>query len=136
MDGSVVTDNITLRRAAEYARVALDRLLYCEKSCNCFGRDAIAALDAALAEPSLKVRVDSTAFTASAFSQAAVLEQAEAFETAYQTKRAALDAALAEPDAIARAVEAEREACAKLCDGWTHADGDRCAAAIRARGSK
>jgi hypothetical protein len=31
---------------------------------------------------------------------------------------------------------AEREACAKLCDGWTHADGDRCAAAIRARGSK
>ncbi len=32
--------------------------------------------------------------------------------------------------------EREREACAKLCDGWTHADGDRCAAAIRARESK
>jgi hypothetical protein len=32
--------------------------------------------------------------------------------------------------------EREREACAKLCDGWTHADGDRCAAAIRARGEK
>jgi len=31
---------------------------------------------------------------------------------------------------------AEREACAKLCDGWTHADGDRCAAAIRARGEQ
>jgi hypothetical protein len=31
---------------------------------------------------------------------------------------------------------AEREACAKVCDGWTHADGDRYAAAIRARGSK
>ena len=46
-----MTDNITLRRAAEYARVALDRLLYCEKSCNCFGRDAITALEAALAEP-------------------------------------------------------------------------------------
>ena len=30
---------------------------------------------------------------------------------------------------------AEREACAKLCDGWTHADGDACAAAIRARGT-
>jgi len=30
----------------------------------------------------------------------------------------------------------EREACAKLCDGWTHADGDRCAAAIRARGEQ
>jgi len=28
---------------------------------------------------------------------------------------------------------AEREACAKLCDGWTQADGDRCAEAIRAR---
>jgi hypothetical protein len=28
---------------------------------------------------------------------------------------------------------AEREACAKVCDGWTHADGDRCAEAIRAR---
>lgn len=26
---------------------------------------------------------------------------------------------------------AEREACAKLCDGWTHADGDRCAEANR-----
>ena len=32
--------------------------------------------------------------------------------------------------------EAEREACAKVCDGWTHADGDSCAAAIRARGTK
>ena len=31
---------------------------------------------------------------------------------------------------------AEREACAKLCDGWTHADGDQCAEAIRARGDK
>jgi len=30
----------------------------------------------------------------------------------------------------------EREACAKVCDGWTHADGDRCADAIRARGKK
>jgi len=55
--------------------------------------------------------------------------------------RTALDAALAEPepDAIARAVEAEREACAKVCESegaridasWTS-----CAAAIRARGSK
>ena len=31
---------------------------------------------------------------------------------------------------------AEREACAKLCDGWTHADGDRCAEAIRVRGEQ
>lgn len=29
---------------------------------------------------------------------------------------------------------AEREACAKVCDGWLHADGDACADAIRARG--
>ena len=28
----------------------------------------------------------------------------------------------------------EREACAKVCEGWTHADGDKCAEAIRARG--
>ena len=27
----------------------------------------------------------------------------------------------------------ENEACAKVCDGWLHADGDRCAEAIRAR---
>ena len=39
-------------------------------------------------------------------------------------------------DYVRKAVEAEREACAKLCDGWTHADGDQCAAAIRARGEK
>ena len=31
---------------------------------------------------------------------------------------------------------AEREACARLCDGWTHADGDQCAEAIRARGEQ
>lgn len=30
----------------------------------------------------------------------------------------------------------ERESCAKVCDGWTNADGDRCAEAIRARGEK
>jgi hypothetical protein len=29
---------------------------------------------------------------------------------------------------------AEREACAKACDGWMHANGNDCAAAIRARG--
>lgn len=31
---------------------------------------------------------------------------------------------------------AEREACARVCDGWTHADGDQCAEAIRARGKQ
>jgi hypothetical protein len=52
---------------------------------------------------------------------------------------AALDAALAEPDAIARAVEAEREACAKVClnmEGMAGDYADKYAAAIRARGSK
>ena len=28
---------------------------------------------------------------------------------------------------------AEREACAKACDGWMHANGNDCAEAIRAR---
>ena len=30
--------------------------------------------------------------------------------------------------------EMEREACARVCEGWNHADGDKCAEAIRARG--
>ena len=29
--------------------------------------------------------------------------------------------------------EREREACAKVCDGWMHANGNDCAEAIRAR---
>ena len=29
--------------------------------------------------------------------------------------------------------EPEREACAKVCDGWMHANGNDCAEAIRAR---
>ena len=28
---------------------------------------------------------------------------------------------------LRKQIAAEREACAKVCDGWTHADGDRCA---------
>jgi len=42
------------------------------------------------------------------------------------------DAALERFAALVAA--AEREACAKLCDGWMHANGNDCAAAIRARG--
>jgi hypothetical protein len=64
---------------------------------------------------------------------------------------ATLDAALAEPepDAIAQAVEAEREACAKVCEQPSdeiqitddisqriYKDAFDCAEAIRARGSK
>ena len=33
-----------------------------------------------------------------------------------------------------RLIAVVREDCAKVLDGWTHADGDRCAEAIRARG--
>jgi hypothetical protein len=57
----------------------------------------------------------------------------------YSAEIAILDAALAEPDAIARAVEAEREACAKVClnmEGMAGDYADKYAAAIRARGSK
>jgi len=32
--------------------------------------------------------------------------------------------------------EKEREECAKVCDGWSHANGDDCAEAIRARGQE
>ena len=42
----------------------------------------------------------------------------------------ALRQALAQPDEVL----AEREACARVCDGWTNADGDTCAEAIRERG--
>jgi len=59
---------------------------------------------------------------------------------AYLTNGAST-AALAEPepDAIARAVEAEREACAKVClnmEGMAGDYADKYAAAIRARGAK
>jgi len=37
--------------------------------------------------------------------------------------------------AYAAGAAAEREKCAEVCDGWSHADGDLCAAAIRARGN-
>jgi hypothetical protein len=110
----MMTDNITLPRAVgKTIRKALTRR---ERYLFPTEQAALAAIDAALAEPSLKVSVDPTAFTASAFSQAAVLEQAEAFETAYQTKSAALRAALAEQDAIARAVEAAVKECVTICE--------------------
>jgi hypothetical protein len=51
-----------------------------------------------------------------------------------------LYAAPPEPDAIARAVEAEREACAKVCEEVGNRDSDNhawdAAYVIRARGSK
>ena len=50
----------------------------------------------------------------------------------------------AQPDEVQRAVEAEREACAKVCDPQpgikyspnSHSARQQCAAAIRARGNK
>ena len=47
----------------------------------------------------------------------------------------ALRQALAQPDDIYAAVLAEREACAKVCDEHLLL-GNKCAAAIRARGDK
>ena len=45
------------------------------------------------------------------------------------------DAAMkAAEKAVNVAIALEREECAKVCDGWLHADGDQCAEAIRARG--
>ena len=32
--------------------------------------------------------------------------------------------------------EKEREACAQVCENWSHANGDDCAEAIRARGQE
>jgi len=32
--------------------------------------------------------------------------------------------------------EKEREACAKMCENWSHANGDDCAESIRARGQE
>ena len=32
--------------------------------------------------------------------------------------------------------EHEREACAQVCENWSHANGDDCAEAIRARGQE
>ena len=37
---------------------------------------------------------------------------------------------------IELAAEKEREECAKICDGWSHANGDDCAESIRARGQE
>jgi len=32
--------------------------------------------------------------------------------------------------------EKEREACAQVCENWSHANGDDCAESIRARGQQ
>ena len=52
----------------------------------------------------------------------------------YPALRHVLKALHEENERLRDAVAAEREACAKVCDGWTHANGDDCAEAIRARG--
>jgi hypothetical protein len=105
-----MTDNITLPRAVVWRLHAAFR--DADKTIRPNGEKSdysaeIAALDAALAEPSLTVSVDPTAFTASAFSQTAVLEQAEAFETAYQTKSAALVAAAKPEPATVEQIDEE-----------------------------
>ena len=52
-----------------------------------------------------------------------------------ETAKAVLDALDSHIKVLVQnAVKAEREACAKVCDGWMYANGDDCAEAIRARG--
>lgn len=62
------------------------------------------------------------------FARQQALEQALQWEGAAERAR----------DAVTRAVTAEREACALLCEGWATLDsyGERIAAAIRSRGVK
>lgn len=66
----------------------------------------------------------------------AFLERFAALVAAAEREKFKVHAAALVRDARHDATEREREECAKVCDGWLHADGDQCAAAIRARGEK
>jgi hypothetical protein len=125
-----MTDNITLPRALiEMLRDSLD---YARRFNGASVSAELAALDAALAEP----------------------EQKPAPRRAYfETTTLPISISISplpEPDAIARAVEAEREACAKVCETGVDTEhpivkghimqnfgqSKLLARAIRARGSK
>jgi len=128
--GEAVTDTITLPRVdAEQIRASLasGKRLYA----------ALTALDAALAQPDAKREPVAWMY---------VNSEGECEQIEYETPPAGDDsitplyAAPPEPDAIARAVEAEREACAKVCEEVGNRDSDNhawdAAYVIRARGSK
>jgi hypothetical protein len=98
-------------------------------------REALAALAAALAEPEQKPE------------PVAFAKNGNLFWCGDASQMRGVDIDLypapPQPDAIARAVEAEREACAKVCDdlvlahpGRADLTADQCAEAIRARGAQ
>ncbi len=141
-----MSDNITLHRAAEQARSALSGWANhglwawpesALQTCKQNTEEALVALDAALAEPEQKPEPVAWMY---------VNSEGECEQIEYETPPAGDDsitplyAAPPEPDAIARAVEAEREACAKVCEEVGNRDSDNhawdAAYVIRARGSK
>ncbi len=105
-------------------------------------REALAALAAALAEPEPTVK-DSLTVDAKPEPVAHVENGVLVRSALPKGYTGPLYAAPPQPDAIARAVEAEREACAKVCDdlvlahpGRADLTADQCAEAIRARGAQ
>jgi hypothetical protein len=126
-----MTDNITLPSAVvEQVREVLKELDYAsEPYVNEIARTTLAALDAALAEPDAKpepvAHVENGVLVRSALPKGYT---------------GPLYAAPPQPDAIARAVEAEREACARVCEPQEKWDDPltawSIAQAIRERGSK
>ena len=134
-----MSDNITLPRAVvEQVREAL---LSFDNWWDDEADTALAALNAALAEPEQKPEPVAWMY---------VNSEGECEQIEYETPPAGDDsitplyAAPPEPDAIARAVEAEREACRQACKALADAAQEEayyrahmeCEAAIRARGSK
>jgi hypothetical protein len=97
---------------------------------GCFGLDAIKALSDRLAEPEPEPMAW---FMQYADSVEFFWREPKQWEKGLAVEVIPVYTA---PTSIEDAVKAEREACAKLCDGWTGADGDRCAEAIRSRGEK
>ena len=144
-----MTDNITLPRAVVKRMRSELYFLVCFADTDCGDSDcdeceplrpiraAITVLDAALAEPEQKPEPVAWMY---------VNSEGECEQIEYETPPAGDDsitplyAAPPEPDAIARAVEAEREACAKVCEEVGNRDSDNhawdAAYVIRARGSK
>ncbi len=143
-----MTDNITLPRAVGlHIRNSLRGIVNAsdddcgeEKCRECAPvrvmREALAALAAALAEPEPTVK-DSLTVDAKP-EPVAFAKNGNLFWCGDASQMRGVDIDLypapPQPDAIARAVEAEREACARVCDPYTH--GQWFANAIRARGSK
>jgi hypothetical protein len=128
-----MTDNITLPRAVvEQVWEALMGIPADQHRVN----DALIDLEAALAEPEkerAEVAAPARDGVASSMEEIDILTP-ESYRT---TEPPAKPEPEPEPDAIARAVEAEREACKKECDEIAERFGGTawaCSEAIRARG--